>query len=166
VPELNLLDFLAADHQSLLEAAPAPEVARVSQHLSVERDFLYPAISDHAPDGKSIVGALRQAERELERRLRDFESDATPQHQERLKAAVGDHVAVQNELFIRLRRVIPEAALLTASESIALSIGGAPTHGHPYLAEGGLAGEVFEDIASVADHLRDRLHDQGRPEGD
>jgi hypothetical protein len=166
VPELNLLDFLTADHQSLLEAAPAPKISDVSQHLSVERDFLYPVISDHAPDGPATVGGLRHAERELESRLRDFERDANPEHVERLAAAIADHVAFQKELFTRLRGLIPEAELLTASESIALSIGGAPTHAHPRLAEGGLVGEVIEDIASVADHLRDRLHEQGRPEGD
>jgi hypothetical protein len=158
VPELNLLDFLSADHQNLLEAALAPRVIEVSQHLSVERDFLYPAISHHAANGKAIVADLRHAERWLEGCLREFERGATPEHREQLEAAIGDHITYQEELFTRLRDVVPESALLTASESIALSIGGAPTHAHRLLGEGGLIGEVVEDITSAADHALDHLH--------
>jgi hypothetical protein len=153
-----LLDFLSADHQNLLEAAPAPRVTDVTQHLSVERDFLYPAISHHVANGKAMVADLRDTERRLEERLRDFERDASPEHRERLEAAIGDHVTYQEELFTRLRELIPESALLTASESIALSVGGAPTHAHPHLGEGGLIGEVVEDITSAADHALGHLH--------
>jgi hypothetical protein len=158
VPELNLLDFLSADHQNLLEAAPAAQVVDVSQHLSVERDFLYQAIRQHAENGKAIVEDLRNRERRLEECLRDVEKDASSEHRERLRAAIGDHVTFQEELFARLRQLIPDSALLTPSEVIALSIGGAPTHGHPHLAEGGLLGAVVEDVTSAADHARDRLH--------
>jgi hypothetical protein len=158
VAELNLLDYLSGDHQNLLEAAPAPRVVDVSQHLSVERDFLYPAIGEHVANGKAIVGDLRNAERRLEERLRDVEKDATSEHREQLRAAIGDHVTFQEELFTRLRGLIPEAALLLPSEVIALSIGGGPTHAHPHLAEGGLIGKVVEDVASAADHALDHLH--------
>jgi hypothetical protein len=158
VAELNLLDYLSADHENLLEAAPAPRVLEVSQHLSVERGFLYPAIEEHVPNGKAIVGDLRNAERRLEERLRDVEKDATSEHRDQLEAAIGDHVTFQEELFARLRGLIPESALLTPSEVIALSIGGAPTHAHPHLAEGGLLGEIVEDVTSAADHVRDHLH--------
>jgi hypothetical protein len=158
VPELNLLEYLSADHQNLLEAAPASRVLDVSQHLSVERDFLYAAISHHVDTGKAIVEDLRNRERRLEECLRDVEKDATSEHRERLQAAIGDHVTFQEELFARLRGLIPESALLTPSEVIALSIGGGPTHAHPRLAEGGLIGAVVEDVTSAADHARDRLH--------
>jgi hypothetical protein len=158
VTELNLLDYLSADHQNLLETAPAPGVLEVSQHLSVERDFLYRAISHHVADGKAIVGDLRNSERRLEECLRDVEKDATSEHRERLQAAIGDHVTYQEELFARLRGLIPESALLTPSEVIALSIGGGPTHAHPHLAEGGLIGNIVEDVTSAADHARDHLH--------
>jgi hypothetical protein len=164
VPDLDLLDYLSADHQNLLEADPAPGVLDVSQHLSVERDFLYRAISHHVANGKAIVEDLRNAERRLEERLRDFENDATPEHREQLQAAIGDHVTFQEDLFARLRELIPESALLTPSEVIALSIGGGPTHAHPHLAEGGLVGNVIEDITSAADHARDHLHHKKRDE--
>jgi hypothetical protein len=158
VSELNLLDYLSADHQNLLEAAPAPGVLEVSQHLSVERDFLYPAIKQHADHRNDIIEDLRRRERRMEECLRDVEKHATPEHRDRLAAALEDHVAFQEELFARLREGIPEPALLFPSEVIALSIGGGPTHAHPHLAEGGLLGAVIEDVASAADHARDHLH--------
>jgi hypothetical protein len=157
VPETNLLDLLSADHENLLEAVSAPQVAEVSQHLSVERDFLYPAISHHVADGKAIVEELRQAERQMEERLRDLENDASPEHRERVQDGIRDHVTRQGELFTRLRELIPESALLIPLESIALSIGGAPTHAHPHLAEGGALGALVEDVTSAADHALDRL---------
>jgi hypothetical protein len=166
VSELNLLDYLSADHQNLLEAGSALRVIEVSQHLGVERDFLYPAISHHAEDGKAIVEDLRHAERQLEERLRDFENDASTEHGASLEAAIRDHAASQEQLFMRLRDLIPEADLLTPSESIALSVGGAPTHAHPHLADGGLLGAVVEDITSAADHARDHLHARKEPEAD
>jgi hypothetical protein len=152
------LDYLSADHQNLLEAEPVPRVIEVSQHLSVERDFLYPAISHHLANGEAIVDELRAAERQLEERLRDFERNAGTEHQERLHAAIEEHLTSQEELFTSLRELIPESELLTPSEAIALSIGGSPTHAHPHLADGGLLGNLVEDITSAADHAVDRLH--------
>lgn len=164
MPDLDLLDYLSADHQTLLEAAPAPRVVDVSQHLSVERDFLYPAINHHVAYGEAIVEDLRNAERQLEEKLRDFEKGPIAEHREHLLAAITDHVDSQKELFTRLRDLIPEAALLTPSESIALSVGGSPTHAHPHLADGGLIGHLVEDFTSAADHTLDRLHGEKSPE--
>jgi hypothetical protein len=158
VPELNLLDYLSADHQNLLEAGANPRILEVSQHLSVERDFLYPAIGHHVANGKAIVADLRNSERRLEECMQDLEKDPTPEHRERLQAAIGDHFTFQEELFARLRGLIPESDLLVPSEVIALSIGGGPTHAHPHLAEGGLLGNIIEDAVSAADHARDHLH--------
>jgi hypothetical protein len=165
VSDLHLLDFLSADHQNLLEAEPARWVVDVSEHLSVERDFLYPAISHHAADGDAIVEDLRHAERELEECLKDLEENATPEHQARLRAAMQKHVTSQEELFTRLRALIPESALLTPAEAIAFSIGGSPTHAHPHLAEAGFLGNVIEDVTSAADHVLDRLHSRKHREG-
>jgi hypothetical protein len=163
VADLNLLDLLSADHQNLLEAAPAIEVLEVSQHLSVERDLLFPLISDRLSNGNDIVEDLRQAERELEERLRDFERDATEEHEGRLKETIEEHVTEQEQLFARLRELLPESDLLKPVETVALSIGGAPTHAHPHLAEGGAIGELIEDVTSVADHTLDRLHHRKGP---
>lgn len=138
----------------------------MSQHLSVERDLLYPVIGHHVAYGEAIVEDLQRAERQLEEQLRDFEKGATAEHRERLRVAIADHVDSQEQLFTRLRDLIPEAALLASSESIALSIGGSPTHAHPYLAEGGRLGEIIEDIASAADHAFDRLRFKKESESD
>jgi hypothetical protein len=165
VPDLDLLDFLLADHRNLIETSPT--VLEVSQHLSVERDFLYPAVKDHvgdSEDGEAIVADLRRAERQLEERLRDFEKDPTAEHRERLRAALADHVESQDQLFTRLRGLIPESELLTDPDSIALSIGGSPTHAHPRLAEGGLIGKIVEDVTSAADHAVDNWRSRKAPE--
>jgi hypothetical protein len=164
MPDIDLLDFLSADHQTLLEAVPAPRVVDVAQHLSVERDFLYPAISHHVAYGEATVGELRRAERQLEEALRDFEKNPDAEHCERLRSAIADHVDSQKELFGRLRELIPEAALLTPPESIALSVGGSPTHAHPHLADGGLIGHLVEDLTSAVDHTLDRVHGERDPE--
>ena len=161
---MDLLDYLSADHQTLLEAEPAPRVIDVSQHLSVERDLLYPAIRHHAASGEAIVEGLRRAERQLEELLRDFERDGTAEHRERLRAVIADHVESQEQLFSRLRELVPEDALLAPSESIALSIGGSPTHAHPHLAEAGLIGHLIEDVTSAADHALDHLHGEKNPD--
>ena len=158
MPDLDLLDFLSADHETLLEAGPVPRVADVSQHLSVERDLLYPAINHHVAYGEAIVEDLRNAERDLEEKLREYEKGPIAEHRDRLRAAIAAHVDTQKELFTRLRDLIPEAALLTPSESIALSVGGSPTHAHPHLADGGLIGDLVEDFTSAVDHTLDRLH--------
>jgi hypothetical protein len=158
VPELNLLDLLSGDHQNLREAAPAPQVVDVSQHLAVERDFLYPVIVHHVDNGQAIVEELRTSERRVEECLRDVEQDPADEHLQRLKDAISDHVTAQEELFGRLRELVAESDLLTPSESIALSMGGAPTHAHPHLAEGGLIGAIVEDFTSAEDHIMDHLH--------
>ncbi|HET9076986.1 MAG TPA: hemerythrin domain-containing protein [Acidimicrobiales bacterium] len=160
MPDLDLLDLLSADHQLLL--AGAPGVARVSQHLSVERDLLYPVIRHRVAGGEAVVAELRRQERRLEDRLAAVEADPTPLEQERLMEAIGDHAAQQEDLFARLRGLIPAEDLRAPMETVPLSIGGAPTHAHPQLAEGGPRGELAEDVASVADHLRDRVHPDDR----
>ena len=160
-----MLDFLSADHRNLLEGSPG--IVEVSQHLSVERDFLYPAIRDHVgsgADGKAMVEELRRAERQVEERLRDVEKDPTAEHRERLRLAIAAHVDSQEQLFTRLRDLIPESELLRESESIALSIGGSPTHAHPHLAEGGLIGKIVEDVTSAADHAVDHWRSRKDPE--
>ena len=155
--DLDLLDLLAADHENLLESGPLV-VTIVSQHLSVERDLLYPIIRESCRDGDALVDGLREVERRLEQRLRDFEPDPSAGPRSALDEAIREHVDYQAKLFPRLRREIPRSALEAALPTVPLSIGGSPTHAHPNLAEGGPAGEVVEDVVSVIDHVRDRLH--------
>lgn len=159
MPDLDLLELLSADHRNLLAEEP-PSVADLSQHLSVERDLLYPVIHRYAEHGEAIVHGLRRDERLLEDRMADMEVTTTPEEERsaRLAAAVRGHVQTQEALFVELRRSLPAAALIRSAGTVPLSIGGSPTHAHPHLAEGGPVGEIVEDLASVSDHMRDRLH--------
>lgn len=158
VADLDLLELLAADHQRLLGEEP-PSVADLSQHLSVERDLLYPAIRHHVEHGDAVVQRLRRAERRLEDSMADLEHGgaAQPERVIRLMSALREHVDTQERLFTGLRRVLPPESLVRSAQTVPLSIGGSPTHAHPHLAEGGPMGEIVEDLASVSDHVRDRL---------
>ncbi len=133
-------------------------VADVSQHLSVERDLLYPAIRDFCEKGDAVIERLRSSERRLEAQMAELESGATPERRGRLDAAIRDHISLQDGLFPELRQLIPASRLTAVLETVPLSIGGAPTHAHPRLAEGGAMTEVVEDVTSIADHLRDLAH--------
>lgn len=165
--DVDLLELLSADHRILLEE-PAPNVSELSQHLSVERDLLYPAIRHHLPDGETVVADLRRSERHIEtlleayERRRGGESDDLPGE---LRQAVCEHVTSQERLFARFRQEIPEADLVRAVATVPLSIGGSPTHAHVRLAAGGPAGEMAEDAASAADHWHDRVARDRRDPG-
>lgn len=156
--DLDLLDLLSGDHGNLLDEAE-PRVQEISQHLSVERDLLYPLIHHHLPGGEAVVERLRHSERRLEELLEAAEASTTDDDARiRLARAVRHHVSQQERLFVRLRRELPPAVLVRPVQTVPLAIGGAPTHGHPGLAEGGPVGEIVEDVTSVADHVRDRVH--------
>jgi hypothetical protein len=58
----------------------------VSQHQSVERDLLYPAIRQHVANDEPMVDNLRNGEGRLEERLRNDEWDARSEHRERPQA--------------------------------------------------------------------------------
>lgn len=158
--DVDLIDLLSADHGNLLAAGPQTVVSQVSQHLAVERELLYPAIRHHCREGGRLVDGLREADRALEERLAELESDPTPESGARLDEAIRDHVASLERLFPRLRREIPVDRLVEAVETVPWSIGGAPTHPHPRLAGNRLGEVVEEDLASVSNHVRDRAHDR------
>lgn len=154
--DLDLLDLLSGDHSNLLDERE-PSVHVISQHLAVERELLYPVIRHHLPGGDALVERLRHSERRLEELLGELEGTSSDATRSRVSRAVRHHVSQQERLFVRLEQEIPPAALVRPVGTVPLSLGGAPTHGHPSLAEGGPAGEIREDATSVADHLRDRF---------
>lgn len=164
MPDLDLLDLLSADHKNVLAAGPGEIVVEVSQHLSVERDFLYPEIRQYVEDGAGVLDRLRDADHLVEESLRTFDKGPSAQARSSLDKAIAAHVRLFERLLPTLRDQIPSSRLQELVESVPLSLGGSPTHPHPHLAEGGILGEVIEDAASVADHLRDALHPHHHPE--
>ncbi len=158
--ELDLLELLSADHQKLLDEHP-PSVSELAQHLGVERELLFPLIRRYACDGDAIVEALRADERLLEEGMADLERgrDAPEgvEQESTVAEALRAHVQTLEPLFSRLRRELPVEMLIRSARSVPLSIGAAPTHAHPRLSEGGPMSEIAEDVASVSDHVRDRL---------
>lgn len=156
--ELDLLDLLSADHRTIAGADPRHVVADVAQHVQVERDLLYPAIREYATDAKSTLEDLRRAERSLEQRLSDYENDPSTDKFSAVQAEIREHVEMQEPLFEELRQSVPDWRLRELAAIVGFSIGGAPTHAHPHIPESGPIGEVAEELAGVADHLRDRLH--------
>jgi hypothetical protein len=153
--EADLLDFLSVDHQTLLGADSQTVVSQVSQHLGVERDLLYPAIRQHCQEGHALIDRLRDADRALERQLSDFESSRTSEAKTKLDMAIREHVDFLDPLFEQLRKDIPAAQLAEAGTMVPWSIGSAPTHPHPHLAGNPMGEALEEDVATVADHIRD-----------
>lgn len=156
--DIDLIDLLAADHQTLLESENASLVSLLSQHMSIERDLLYQGITEYCLDGEQTVQGLRGAERQLEAAISAFESSPDDANTAALRSAVRAHVARLDALFPELRRCIPGWWLSQVVDMVPLVIGGSPTHGHPSLAEGGPIGEVAEDFSAITDYLRNRVH--------
>lgn len=169
MPDLDVLDLLSADHQNLLAAASeaaALEISEISQHLSVERDFLYPEIRYYLQDGDVVVDRFHKTEELIERKLVELDRQVTPESQNALEDAVRGHVELFDQVLPALREQIPVARLQKLAEIVPIAIGSAPTHPHRHVGEGGVIGEVIEDVESVADHVRDRLHPHHQQEKD
>ena len=163
MPEVDLLDLLTADHKNLMSADPRSIVAGTAQHLSVERDLLYPAVREYVDGAEELLDSFRASERLVEERLAAFEHDPTPDARLALETSIRAHAKSLESVFPELRNRIPKGVLDELTETVPLTIGSAPTHAHRNLAEGGIIGELAEDVDSVADHLRDRLHPRHEP---
>jgi hypothetical protein len=157
VPELDLLDLLSADHENLSSADQKSLVRTVLQHLTVERELLYPVIEHYVSRGKGIVKTLRDADRLLEERLSRFEAHQTSDTEGEVRIAVGEHIDRLERLFAQVRESSPEQTLQELAARVVLSIEGAPRHPHPGLLHHGRIGEVVEDLADVVDDVRDEL---------
>jgi hypothetical protein len=164
VPEVDLLDLLTADHQNLLSSGPGSIVSETAQHLSVERDLLYPAVRKYVDGAEELLERFRASERLVEERLAPFERDPTLEARLALETSIREHAKNLESAFSALREQIPQAVLDELTETVPMAIGSAPTHAHQNLAEGGILGELAEDLESVADHLRDRIHPQHDPD--
>lgn len=163
MPDVDLLNLLTADHQNLLSADPRSIVSETAQHLSVERDLLYPAVREYVDGAEDLIERFRASERLVEERLAPFERDPTPEARSALETSIRDHAKTFESAFSELRGQIPQGVLDELTKTVPLTIGSAPTHAHQNLAEGGIIGELAEDVDSVADHLRDRLHPRHEP---
>ena len=164
VPDVDLLHLLTADHRNLLSADPRSIVSETAQHLSVERDLLYPAVREYVDGAEDLLERFRASERVVEDRLAPFERDPTPEARLALETSIREHAKSLESVFPALRNQIPQGVFDKLTETVALTIGSSPTHAHQNLAEGGIIGELAEDLDSVADHLRDRIHPRQEPD--
>ena len=163
MPDVDLLELLSADHQNLMSDESDSFVATVTQHLTVERTLLYPAIEKYESGGKAIVEDLRGSDHVLELRLAALEAAPTPGNHGAVDAAIRAHVARREVLYPELRRTIPASELEELAGEVPLTVGGSPTRPHPHLPEHGALGEVAEQLEVIADRLHDKLHhDEGR----
>lgn len=165
MPEVDLLNLLTADHKNLVSIENRSIVAETAQHLSVERNLLYPAVREYVDGAEGLLDRFRASERLVEERLAAFERDPAPDVRLALEASIRAHAKSLESVFPELRNQIPQGVLDELTQTVPLTIGSAPTHAHQNLTEGGIVGELAEDVDSVADHLRDRLrphHDPGQ----
>jgi hypothetical protein len=163
---LDLIELLTADHRNLEEVDSADLVRVVLEHLWVERELLHPAVREHAEGGEEIADSFLATDDRLEDRLADLEeARATTEQPEgtaeeaeaEVRSVVAEHIAGQEGLFPKLEAEIPQELLTELAEGVPLAMGGAPTRPHGDRPEGFL-GEMAEDVAAAADHLRRLFH--------
>jgi hypothetical protein len=161
--DLDLIDLLVADHQNLMEVDDDHVVTLLSQHLSLERDLLYQAITEFCPDGERTAERLRSHEGGLEQAMAQFESSVNVENGAALDEALRAHIDELESLFPELRKSIPDWWLTGVLDMVPVIIGTSPTHGHRHLGESGPIGEMREDLSSITDWIRDRRHRKKNP---
>jgi hypothetical protein len=157
VPDLDLLDYLSADHSVLGALEGKALESAVETHLTVERALLYPAIEAYLEDGKALVRRLLANDRQVEAVLADTSATFDGGHDPSLRT----HIEAHEALVERLRADIPAATLVELGDQVGGAIADSPTHPHPRLPDHGPLRAVASELAGVADRIRDRL-EEGR----
>jgi hypothetical protein len=146
--DLDLIDFLSADHQNLKEAGGTDAfVEEVVKHLTAERALLYPAVERFLADGRGRVADMRVIDDQLE----DSSTD-----KDAARALVA-HIDSQEALFSRLRAEVPSETLVELGRQVPLVVSEAPSRLHPHAPEGGPLRELISELDAVKDQIRDRL---------
>ncbi|MEV6490004.1 hemerythrin domain-containing protein [Actinoplanes sp. NPDC051633] len=158
----NVLDVLAERHRELLGLAERATtgreidvlVAELSRHLSVEEQYLYPAVRRTVPDGDRLADRELAEDHELltilgEPEPADFDLEA-------VRAALRRHVeADSSELFPLLAQMVPVEDLIRIGNRVELAEEAAPTRPHPGTPSRPPWNKIVDPMVAMIDKARD-----------
>lgn len=147
----------------------------LSQHETAEEEHLWPTVRTVLPDGDECAERALQQEQEGKELLTELgrlapDTDQFDELVEKLIAALRQHVAYEERVFLRLREAMPEADREKLGKKVLRASKRAPTRPHQHAPkEPGAAVKAAAPGAAVADKLRDVAGDRpaksrGRPE--
>ncbi|MFI9722180.1 hemerythrin domain-containing protein [Streptomyces sp. NPDC052396] len=187
-PKADIIGELTADHRvaqrlfDRIRSAPPGSaqrgelVERVTMelvgHTAVEKEYLYPAVRDHLPDGARWVERELAGHDRVERILRDLEH-LEPGDEEfarllpLLVAQVTAHLLEQEQrLFPRLGARCPAPVLAELGEKVRRSRRTAPTRPRPDIPDLAPVTKAVSPGLGLLDRIRDRLTGRARRPAD
>jgi hemerythrin superfamily protein len=177
----DVVDILTTDHHEVLElvgqipgADPAQRrdmaetvIAELMRHSVAEEMYVYPAMEEHLPDGKSSVQHDVEEHQQLVEVMKELEDvdAADPRFLAtlgRLEAILRDHVAdEEREQFPQLRVHLSRGQLVEIGAKVETAKKAAPTRPHPSAPHSALFHKTLGPGVGLVDRLRDAL--TGRP---
>jgi hemerythrin-like domain-containing protein len=160
----NVLDVLAERHRELLALAERATtgreidvlVAELSRHLSVEEQYLYPAVRRTVPDGDRLADRELAEDHELLTMLGDFDLELGDFALEAVRAALRRHVeADSSELFPLLAQMVPVEDLIRIGNRVELAEEAAPTRPHPGTPSRPPWNKIVDPMVAMIDKARD-----------
>ncbi|MDP9408271.1 MAG: hemerythrin domain-containing protein [Actinomycetota bacterium] len=174
----DVVDVLSTDHAEFLDliqqikASTDPTerrdladtlIAELVRHSVAEEMFVYPAMSDHLPNGKEAVEHDTAEHKELERTMKELEK--TDANDPEFLSVVGvlenvlrDHVSdEEGEQFPQLRAHLSREQLVELAGKVETAKKLAPTRPHPLSPNNQLFHKTVGAGVGLVDRLRDKL---------
>ena len=176
--DADVLDVLVTDHRELTELIelitttvdPTQRreladqlIGELVRHSVAEEMYVYPAMSDHLPDGKEAVEHDTQEHKELERLMKQLEGTDAEDAQftqvvAQIREVLADHINdEENEQFPKLRTHIPVQTLVDLKGKVETAKKLAPTRPHPAAPNAELFHKLVGPGVGLVDRLRDKL---------
>ncbi len=137
--------------------------ATVTRHLSAEEQYLYPAVKDALPDGRSIAEREVARDAEILKKLAQLEAEkpgtrAFKKLVDTIGAEFHEHSKTcAGEIFPRLRDAISEANLVRLGNRVEIAEEAAPTRPHPSSPATPPLNKVTDAALGAADKIRDAV---------
>jgi hemerythrin superfamily protein len=141
-------------------------VKELSIHDAIEKQHLYPAVSDRVPAGVDLADHSLDEHAEVAATLTDIDrmgadDPARPDRLARLVRLVRAHVdEEESKVFPAMRSAMSPAELDDLGATLAEAKSGAPTRPHPYAPDGGLGAKVAGAVSAPLDKVRDKMSDR------
>jgi len=156
----------SAEHMSRRKSIVDMITVRLSEHESVEEEYLWPAVRKALSDGDICAQTALHQEQEGKDTLTALgklapDTDEFDEHVERLVLQLRRHVAYEDQVFLRLREAIPADALNELGRRILAAKQGAPTRPHRHAPKKPAAAvKAAGAAAATLDKARDTVGDR------